>query len=615
MKQFSDCLKFLLAKYRGIAGFTLVELIVVITILAILGTIGFLSLGWYSSGSRDASRLTDIALISKSLDLGVITSDRYPTPDNAFSVAYSGGTVWQQGTFGSRALQQLSASVSWGGVWKKPMDPFRNTDYTYSSLSFGKAYQLKAEFEWDVNTTALLWHGVIETANAASGNPTIAYIHWNYGGLSAKTETWNTVYVLALPSIITNTATASGGLLEIKDNSLAGTLLFNGKNLTWASNFNPNIVVFSGATLPKDDTSGQITALIWSLKTAYSSTDITTNASIASLLNTSTGGYVSLGATIIKQQLGWKASENANLVSGSCTGLPANAVYFNDTTSYTGSNVTSLAVSSSDYRASPAVNTCQFKCASWYTWNNTSCIVPFAVLDASFTYTWNSVQSYTVPANVYSIKVKAWGAGGGAGVWGGYGGAGGYAESVLTVTPGQVLSIYVWQHGGQAFCPASGPTKAWGYAMWGLGMSDHGWSGGASTEVIYGSNRLVVAGGGGGAGSSYNAYAWCAAVTRSDGNRDGIDCDQAWLAEWTYACHHAGAGGGGLIGGSRVSASVHNPWYGGSCRGDITQGGGITNVPYNNTESSGYGYGGVKSGTDYSCGSPYATDGFVKIFK
>ncbi|MDD2745529.1 MAG: type II secretion system protein, partial [Candidatus Gracilibacteria bacterium] len=42
-------------------AFTLIELIVVITILAILGTIGFLSIGGYSSKARDSARIGDTA--------------------------------------------------------------------------------------------------------------------------------------------------------------------------------------------------------------------------------------------------------------------------------------------------------------------------------------------------------------------------------------------------------------------------------------------------------------------------------------------------------------------------------------------------------------------------
>jgi len=70
-------------------GFTIVELVVVITILAILGTIGFLSVGGYSSKARDSARVGDTAQVSKSLDLSIITTGSYPAPDSSFSVTYS----------------------------------------------------------------------------------------------------------------------------------------------------------------------------------------------------------------------------------------------------------------------------------------------------------------------------------------------------------------------------------------------------------------------------------------------------------------------------------------------------------------------------------------------
>ena len=50
-------------------AFTLVELIVVITILAILGTIAFISLQWYSQDAKNSKVTSDIASIAKKITL------------------------------------------------------------------------------------------------------------------------------------------------------------------------------------------------------------------------------------------------------------------------------------------------------------------------------------------------------------------------------------------------------------------------------------------------------------------------------------------------------------------------------------------------------------------
>lgn len=63
-------------------GFTLVELIVVITILAILGTIAFISLGSYTADARNAKRTEGIGKLASAVDNGTIAG----TPIMAFVV-------------------------------------------------------------------------------------------------------------------------------------------------------------------------------------------------------------------------------------------------------------------------------------------------------------------------------------------------------------------------------------------------------------------------------------------------------------------------------------------------------------------------------------------------
>lgn len=168
----------LLTAFRKTIGFTLIELIVVITILAILGTIGFLSVGGYSSRARDSSRVADITLVAKSLDLSIITTGNYPLPDNAFFLTFSGGTVWSQGTVGAGVEQKLHTSIPGGGLDSRPVDPLKKTEYTYSSLAFGNAYQLKADYEGDDLVVA---SRLFENAYAAPGAPTVAHVRGNYG--------------------------------------------------------------------------------------------------------------------------------------------------------------------------------------------------------------------------------------------------------------------------------------------------------------------------------------------------------------------------------------------------------------------------------------------------
>lgn len=56
-----------MSKILGSRGFTLVELIVVITVLAVLATVGFVSMGGYSKDAREAAREYDTSLIGKAI--------------------------------------------------------------------------------------------------------------------------------------------------------------------------------------------------------------------------------------------------------------------------------------------------------------------------------------------------------------------------------------------------------------------------------------------------------------------------------------------------------------------------------------------------------------------
>lgn len=116
-----------------------------------------------------------------------------------------------------------------------------------------------------------------------------------------------------------------------------------------------------------------------------------------------------------------------------------------------------------------------------------------------------SVQTYTVPSNVYTVTIETWGAQGGSAQ--GYdGGKGAYAKGDLAVTPGEVLNVYV---GGMGFAMNAPPVVlAGGFNGGGNSYSEagssYGASGGGASDVRRGgtalSNRVIVAAGGGGTG-------------------------------------------------------------------------------------------------------------------
>jgi hypothetical protein len=184
-----------------------------------------------------------------------------------------------------------------------------------------------------------------------------------------------------------------------------------------------------------------------------------------------------------------------------------------------------------------------------------------------------SSQNFVVPATVCSITVQAWGAGGAGGAGeggsglGGNGGGGAYSFSVLSVTPGQVLTVKVGRggSGGQTHCGANG-TQGIGSGAggnFGIGIGGNGGNnggcagggagGGGGTGILNASLvPLVIAGGGGGGGGGGSTGAGGRGGTASAGG--GI----------------AGAGPGG-IGGLLSASTTNNGLIGAS---EMSEGGG-----------------------------------------
>ena len=162
----------------------------------------------------------------------------------------------------------------------------------------------------------------------------------------------------------------------------------------------------------------------------------------------------------------------------------------------------------------------------------------------TFNYT-GGMQTYTVPAGVFSIDVDAYGAQGGSP---GIGANGGRIMATIAVIPGQIINIFVGGAGGLN----TGGFNGGGQTQ--IGTSGAFGGGGASDIRIGGialANRVVIAGGGGGT----DAASCCGGIPAGVGGGliggNGNDC---WLDTRGY-------GGSQIAGGLGSNTAT---WCGGS---------------------------------------------------
>ncbi len=190
-------------------AFTLVEVIVVITILTILWTIAFMSLQWYSEDARDSTRISDLSSIKTLLELYELDAGKYPLTTSWVNITYTWSVVWNQWTF----WETVYANVN--RLDKIPIDPLTDKEYTYSTLLSRNEYELWWIMEgdeismnsekWIINNVATspLTRGELRGVSAWEVEA-IAYTTWNYNWQMTKSLSWNTCTIFSIPTIITN---------------------------------------------------------------------------------------------------------------------------------------------------------------------------------------------------------------------------------------------------------------------------------------------------------------------------------------------------------------------------------------------------------------------------
>jgi len=228
------------------SAFTLIELIVIITILAILWTIAFISIQWYSAQARDSKRLSDIQNIKKSLELFSLNTWKYPLADDYFTVSYSWEQARHQGTVWYQVTTNLSRNLA-----KKPTDPLTWLEYTYSTTHSQTEYEVLGLYESDLVTgvpVPLLAVPVPTYANSQD----YPKIEWTYNQIYVKTPN----FYVPTPSIINWNLFENTDLINTLD-LIQSQVTTGWDNIPWVSTWWLNITLNAFTWTIDEDSSNQ----------------------------------------------------------------------------------------------------------------------------------------------------------------------------------------------------------------------------------------------------------------------------------------------------------------------------------------------------------------------
>ena len=109
-------------------AFTLVELIVVVTIMGILATIWFVSFTSYLAWTRDTNRIAQLKSMSEALVLYKWKNVSYPLPDDYVEIKSNGEVISYQGYIWKEVLEKIGYSEKW-------LDPKDKEYFSYYVLS------------------------------------------------------------------------------------------------------------------------------------------------------------------------------------------------------------------------------------------------------------------------------------------------------------------------------------------------------------------------------------------------------------------------------------------------------------------------------------------------
>ena len=358
-------------------AFTLVELIVVITILIILWTIAFISLEWYSKNSRDWVRVADVNSARKSLELFITEKWFYPIPDNPTNIIYSGATAWIQWTIWDGVIRNLDK------IDKKIVDPLTETEYTYSVTSSKTEYQIWTITEW----WAIGYELPINQTHAATDKKATAMIRGTYNERFLRVQSWSLNWMLAIPSIITTDLTQTDVQTILTENKLVYN---NYQNIPhsynnawytmtgWFNYTNTDPLIYSGSLKSLTESNQSKLDFITKLKEAYEWTILHWEANYKDIVNAEPSnqtGSIYLVNRFINTNLWWIKVSNIILpTSWTLETLPTYNCTWSLVTENADIRNTGGLTEDTIYQDDNLTGSCYYTCKNWYTWDD--CNIP-----------------------------------------------------------------------------------------------------------------------------------------------------------------------------------------------------------------------------------------------